>query len=56
MVLIVFSLYLLHDLSRIVTGGETNYVLATTGVYISLLNIFTSLLHILMALFGGSRD
>ena len=55
LVLVVFSLYLLHDLSRIVTGGETNYVLATTGVYISLLNIFTSLLHILMAL-TGERD
>ena len=54
-VLVVFSLYLLHDLSRIVTGGETNYVLATTGVYISLLNVFTSLLHILMAL-TGERD
>ena len=55
LVLVVFSLYLLHDLSRIVTGGETNYVLATTGVYISLLNIFSSLLHLLMAL-GGEKD
>ena len=54
-VLVVFSLYLLHDLSRIVTGGETNYVMATTGVYLSLLNIFTSLLQLLMAL-TGERD
>jgi modulator of FtsH protease len=53
LVIVVFSLYLLHDISRIVTGGETNYVMATTGVYISLLNIFTSLLQILM---GGGRD
>ena len=53
LVIVVFSLYLLHDISRIVTGGETNYVMATTGVYISLLNIFTSLLHILT---GGGRD
>jgi len=52
LVIVVFSLYLLHDISRIVTGGETNYVLATTGVYISLLNIFTSLLQILT----GGRD
>ena len=52
LVIVVFSLFLLHDLSRIVTGGETNYVVATTGVYISLLNIFSSLLHILMALTG----
>jgi len=55
LVLIVFSLYLLHDLSRIITGGETNYVIATTGVYISLLNIFTSLLRILMIL-SGNRE
>jgi modulator of FtsH protease len=55
LVLVVFSLFLLHDLSRIVTGGETNYVIATTGVYISLLNIFVSLLQLLMAL-SGDRD
>ena len=53
LVIVVFSLFLLHDISRIVTGGETNYVMATTGVYLSLLNIFTSLLQILM---GGGRD
>jgi modulator of FtsH protease len=53
--LVVFSLYLLFDLSRIVTGGETNYVMATTGVYLSLLNIFLSLLQLLMAL-AGDRD
>ena len=53
--IVVFSLFLLYDLSRIVTGGETNYVMATTGVYLSLLNIFTSLLHLLMAL-GGEKD
>jgi FtsH-binding integral membrane protein len=54
-VIVVFSLFLLHDLSRIVTGGETNYLIATTGVYISLLNIFVSLLQILLSL-GGERD
>jgi len=53
--IVIFSLYLLHDLSRIVTGGETNYVMATTGVYLSLLNIFVNLLQLLMG-FGGSRD
>ncbi len=52
LVIVVFSLYLLHDLSRIVTGGETNYVMAITGVYISLLNIFTNLLQLLLALSG----
>ena len=53
LVIVVFSLFLLYDLSRVVTGGETNYVMATTGVYMSLLNIFTSLLQILT---GGGRD
>jgi len=52
LVLVIFSLYLLHDLSRIVTGGETNYVMATTGVYLSLFNIFTSLVQILLSLMG----
>jgi len=58
LVIVVFSMYLLYDLNRIVRGGETNYLLATTGVYISLLNIFSSLLQILLMLGGGgsSRD
>jgi modulator of FtsH protease len=52
LVIVVFSLFLLHDLSRIVTGGETNYIVATTGVYLSLYNIFANLLYLLMALTG----
>jgi modulator of FtsH protease len=55
LVIVVFSLFLLHDLSRIVTGGETNYIVATTGVYLSLFNIFASLLQ-LLGIFGGERD
>jgi modulator of FtsH protease len=55
LVIVVFSLFLLHDLSRIVTGGETNYIMATTGVYLSLFNIFVSLLRILMIL-SGQRE
>ena len=55
LVIVVFSLFLLHDVSRIVHGGETNYIMATTGVYLSLFNIFSSLLHLLMALMG-ERD
>ena len=55
LVIVVFSLFLVYDLQRIIRGGETNYVMATTGVYLSLLNIFTSLLHLLMA-FTGERD
>ena len=56
MVIVVFSLFLLHDLSsRIVNGGETNYIMATTGVYMSLFNIFANLLQLLMAL-AGEKD
>lgn len=55
LVVVVFSLFLLHDLSRIVNGGETNYIMATTGVYMSLFNIFANLLQLLMAL-TGQRD
>jgi len=53
--IVVFSLFLLHDLSRIVTGGETNYIVAATGVYLSLLNVFVNLLQLLMAL-SGERE
>ena len=55
LVIVVFSLFLLHDISRIVNGGETNYIMATTGAYISLFNIFANLLSLLMAL-AGERD
>jgi modulator of FtsH protease len=55
LVIVVFSLYLLYDLQRIMRGGETNYVMATTGVYMSLFNIFANLLHLLLAL-TGERD
>lgn len=55
LVIVVFSLFLLHDVSRIVNGGEDNYIMAATGVYMSLFNIFANLLHLLMAL-SGERD
>jgi modulator of FtsH protease len=55
LVIVVFSLFLLHDVSRIVNGGETNYIMATTGVYMSLFNIFANLLQLLMA-FMGEKD
>jgi len=52
---LLFSAYLLYDVSRIVNGGETNYVMATLSIFLSLYNLFTSLLHLLMA-FSGDRD
>jgi modulator of FtsH protease len=51
----IFSAFILHDLKRVKDGEETNYITATLGVYISLYNVFTSLLSIL-GIAGGSRD
>lgn len=45
--IVIFSAFLLVDIQRIVQGGETNYISATLSVYLSLYNIFTSLLSIL---------
>jgi len=52
---LIFSLYLLHDVSRIVRGGETNYITATLNLFLDVYNIFISLLNILLA-FSGQRD
>ena len=52
---LIFSLYLLHDLTNIVRGGETNYVIATLNLFLSVYNIFISLLNLLL-IFSGQRD
>ena len=52
---LVFSAYILYDISRIVNGGETNYISATLAVYLDVYNVFVSLLNLLMA-FSGERD
>ncbi len=52
---LIFSAYILYDVSRIVHGGETNYIMATMGLYLNIYNLFVSLLHILMV-FSGQRD
>jgi FtsH-binding integral membrane protein len=52
---LIFSLYLLHDLTNIVRGGETNYVMATLNLFLSVYNIFISLLNLLL-MFSGQRD
>ena len=51
----LFSAYILYDISRIVNGGEDNYITATLAVYLDIYNVFVSLLNLLMA-FGGDRD
>lgn len=51
----IFSGYILYDISQIVNGGETNYISATLKVYLDVYNIFVNLLNILMLL-TGRRD
>jgi modulator of FtsH protease len=55
LVAVLFSAFLLYDLKRIMDGGETNYITATLSVYLSVYNIFSSLLHLFTA-FGGNDD
>ena len=45
--ILLMSGFILFDTSRIINGGETNYILATVSLFINIFNIFTSLLHIL---------
>ncbi len=40
---------ILYQTSQLVNGGETNYILATVTLYVSIYNLFTSLLHLLGA-------
>lgn len=50
----IFSFFILYDLKRVRDGEETNYITATLGVYLSIYNIFQSLLAIFGL--GGSSD
>ena len=52
---LIFSAYILFDISQIVQGGQTNYVMATMSLYLDIYNIFINLLNLLMA-FSGERD
>ena len=52
---LLFSGFILYDVSRIVNGGETNYVMAALGMYLNIFNLFVHLLHLLMA-FAGEKD
>lgn len=49
------SAAILFQINSIVRGGETNYVSATLTLYVSIYNIFSSLLQ-LLGIFGGNRD
>jgi modulator of FtsH protease len=45
---------ILFETSNIIHGGETNYIMATVGLYVSIFNLFTSLLH-LLGFMGGEE-
>jgi len=48
-IVLLMSGFILFDTSRIVNGGETNYIMATVSLYLNIYNLFVSLLHILGA-------
>lgn len=49
-VVLLMSALILYQTSEIIHGGETNYIMATVTLYISIYNLFTSLLHLLGAM------
>lgn len=51
-VIMIMSGLILYQTSAIIHGGETNYIMATASLFLSLLNMFTALLHLLGALGG----
>lgn len=52
-VIMIMSALILFDTSRIIHGGETNYIRATVSLYLNIYNIFIHLLHLLAALSGN---
>lgn len=51
-VILIMSGMILFETSQIIRGGQTNYILATVSLYLSIYNIFVHLLHILGAVSG----
>ena len=49
-IIMIMSGMILYQTSSLIHGGETNYIMATAGLFLSLLNMFTALLHLLGAL------
>jgi modulator of FtsH protease len=52
MFVLLMSGLILYETSNIIHGGETNYIMATVTLYISIYNLFLSLLHLLTAFAG----
>ena len=54
MFILLMSGFILYQTSNMVHGYETNYIMATVSLYISIYNLFTSLLHLLGAFSGDN--
>jgi modulator of FtsH protease len=52
MFVLLMSGLILYETSNIIHGGETNYIMATVSLYVSIFNLFTSLLHLLGSMSG----
>jgi len=52
MFVLLMSGLILYETSNIIHGGETNYIMATVTLFVSIFNLFTSLLHLLGAFAG----
>ncbi|MEK9743497.1 MAG: Bax inhibitor-1 family protein, partial [Gammaproteobacteria bacterium] len=52
MFVILMSAMILYQTSAIIHGGETNYIMATITLYVSIYNLFLSLLQLLGAFSG----
>ncbi len=50
MFILLMAGLILYETSNIIHGGETNYIMATVSLYVSIFNLFTSLLHLLGAM------
>jgi len=53
MFVLLMSGLILYQTSQIINGGETNYIMATVTLYVTIYNLFTSLLHLLGAFSGN---
>jgi len=52
-IIMIMSGLILFDTSRIINGGETNYIRATVSLYLNIYNLFIHLLHLLSVFTGG---
>ena len=56
MMVFISTMLMMYDTSRIVNGGQTNYVMATVSLYLDILNLFQNLLYLLAAFSGNNRN